>query len=853
MRSVGLTIAALALAAVSVGAQTLDTSLYQLNILPNNYIVQYNDASGGGGGLDQFAAEMQAAGIPFTITKNFTLLLKGASIQVDDKHVDSMASFNNVNATWPLRLTSLSHDGAGGDKATPLPPLKMLAHDYTGVGRLRSEKKLTGKGVKIGIIDSGLDYKHRAFGGCFKTAGCRITHGYDFVGDQFDGHNTPVPDDDPMDTCNGHGTHVAGIAAGNDGVFQGVAPDATLGIYRVMGCNGLASTTVILEAMERAFADGMDILSISLGTPSGWSEYPESRMVSALYGFGKYVVTGVGNDGADTLWAVSSPASGAESIAVGAVDLPNFYSQSLNVTVGKTVTVVKRSGQQRDLAPLKLVNVPFVRAVATSGGDDYACGPINAAKGAVVLAQRGNCALQDKAVNALNAGAAALAIYNNESGDSGLVFYDQAINLPSFSILKVDGEALIAQLAKGSATASVDTRVSTFSNGKDGPTRAWYSSWGPSVNGDVKPDLLAPGTNIYSTLPTNQGEYGLQSGTSMATPYVSGTVALLIESKRAASVDSLYNLLFNTCTLLWNRPSRTESVALQGNGFLNAYNAVTTDFTVSRYYNVASKYVSDLSKLISKTMYFDNMGSKDMTYNFEFIPSLSVSAYDKDNVMVSPPRTSLVTLYARFMLDTITFKAGNTGTKNSVSFDTTPIRENDLMVHSGYVNMYPKAGTPGYNLTIPYLGYAFRQAAIPILAPSYSGINLPCLVQYGVGMPLKNGKVFTFTGNDYPTVIFRIQIPVYRVRVRIAKAATPTNIHATVTENHFLYLQKNMDSGDVQPYYTYVWDGVVYSYAQPSKLFNLASGQYVMLLEFYPTSSGDSPATYTTPMFEVKR
>lgn len=78
----------------------------------------------------------------------------------------------------------------------------------------------------MGVIDTGVDYTHHALGGCFGP-GCRVAYGYDFVGDAYTGDSEPQPDDDPRDTCNGHGTHVAGIIGANDKHMNltGVAPD----------------------------------------------------------------------------------------------------------------------------------------------------------------------------------------------------------------------------------------------------------------------------------------------------------------------------------------------------------------------------------------------------------------------------------------------------------------------------------------------------------------------------------------------------------------------------------------------------------------------------------------------------
>ncbi|RKP07148.1 peptidase S8/S53 domain-containing protein, partial [Thamnocephalis sphaerospora] len=99
-------------------------------------------------------------------------------------------------------------------------------------------------GVKIGIIDSGIDYKHAKLGGCFGP-GCFVTHGYDFVGDAYTGRNRAQPDPDPMDECNGHGTHVAGLAVYGR-LRQGIS---SIGAYRVLGCAGSTSLSVLVRAM----------------------------------------------------------------------------------------------------------------------------------------------------------------------------------------------------------------------------------------------------------------------------------------------------------------------------------------------------------------------------------------------------------------------------------------------------------------------------------------------------------------------------------------------------------------------------------------------------------------------------
>ncbi|KAI9592992.1 peptidase S8/S53 domain-containing protein, partial [Syncephalis fuscata] len=159
-----------------------------------------------------------------------------------------------------------------------------------------------GKDIKVGIIDSGIDYTHPALGGCF-GAGCKVAYGWDFVGDAYTGADypapgwKPVPDSDPLDTCNGHGTHVAGLVAASSDLVTGNAPAATLGAYRVLSCTGSVAMDIIVSAMERAASDGMDVVNISIGTGKFYTDYADADAAQRLTARGIVVVASAGNDG----------------------------------------------------------------------------------------------------------------------------------------------------------------------------------------------------------------------------------------------------------------------------------------------------------------------------------------------------------------------------------------------------------------------------------------------------------------------------------------------------------------------------------------------------------------------------
>lgn len=198
-----------------------------------------------------------------------------------------IAALPEVKAVWPVclynmpsprvewvgarparRVAARDLGAANGTCADAFAP-----HVMTQVSRLR-ERGVTGKGIRIAVIDTGIDYKHSALGGCFGP-GCLVAFGADLVGDAYNGSNTPVSDADPMD-YNGHGSHVAGIVAAqpNRFGFTSAAPDAVLGAYHVFGCNGQVSNDVLIAAYNRACQGGAHIITASIGGPSGWSEDP---------------------------------------------------------------------------------------------------------------------------------------------------------------------------------------------------------------------------------------------------------------------------------------------------------------------------------------------------------------------------------------------------------------------------------------------------------------------------------------------------------------------------------------------------------------------------------------------------
>lgn len=198
-------------------------------------------------------------------------------------------------------------------------PDTFSTHVMTGVDKLRAEGFLS-DGIKIAIVDTGIDYHHPALGGCFGD-GCKIAFGTDLVSDDYTGENNPVPSDNPMD-CVSHGTHIAGIIAADSTApdFTGVAPNVTLRIYRVFGCTGSTSDDVLIQAYMMAYKDGADIITASIRGNSGWSEEPWAVVISRIVEARVPCTVAVGNDGGSGVFVASAAATGKGVTTVASVD-----------------------------------------------------------------------------------------------------------------------------------------------------------------------------------------------------------------------------------------------------------------------------------------------------------------------------------------------------------------------------------------------------------------------------------------------------------------------------------------------------------------------------------------------------
>jgi subtilisin family serine protease len=310
------------------------------------------------------------------------------------------------------------------------------AIQMTGADQVQDEG-ITGAGVKVGVIDTGIDYTHPDLGGGFGP-GFKVEGGFDLVGNGYIGPGTiPIPDPNPMD-CIGHGTHVAGIIAAN-GQVRGVAPGASLRAYKVFGCAGGTGIDVILAAMEMSLQDGNQVINLSLGSPLQWPQYPTNRAADNLVNKGVVVVASAGNSGESGLYTVGSPGIGRKVIGVASVENEKVHCRLAQIPGGPAVGYLPVG----NTSPPPLSGSAQLKDIGNGCNTDRAL--FVGLQNKIAVAKRGRCALPEIILNARNHDAVAVLIYNDKPGIfvGGLGF--PGIDFPAATISLEDGTNLAAR------------------------------------------------------------------------------------------------------------------------------------------------------------------------------------------------------------------------------------------------------------------------------------------------------------------------------------------------------------------------------------------------------------------------
>ncbi|KAG8791007.1 hypothetical protein FRC12_010397 [Ceratobasidium sp. 428] len=648
-----------------------------------------------------------------------------------------------------------------GTGINPGAPDNYPPHKMTGVNGLHA-KGIFGKGITIGIIDSGIDYTHPALGGKFGP-GNKVAGGYDFVGDAYTGSgagNVTQPDDDPLDECNGHGTHVAGIIGANPSNpynISGVAYEATLRAYRVFGCTGSVSDEIIIAALLRAHNDGCDILTLSLGGAAGWTEGASAVVASGIADAGKIVTIAAGNDGQYGSWYTSSPGNGLNVISVGSVDNTIVNIQNATVSTGRQIPYYS-------FLPLNITDgLPMYATSTNTNATDDACNPLpdstpNLAN-YVVLIRRGTCAFTQKMGNAAAKGGRFFLIYNNvEEPLSGITVGNYTAAL----ISQQDGIYLVKEAIPANATMKFGNQPYAL-EATTGGLMSDFSTYGPTNDMFFKPAISAPGGNILSTYPQKMGSYAVESGTSMATPYTAGVGALFfqVRGKTADNAKAFRGILENTASFIRNSKkegSPYETASRQGAGLIQAYNACYGTGSMSP----AELLLNDTANFVGQhTVTISNAGTKACTYRLSHGPAGTAPTIGGIENLPGPVAllsTSLPGSTAASVTITpteVTIQPGSTA-QTVLSFTAPNQTEAKAFpVYSGMILATSSDGCPMLHSTYLGVAAALKDMKVVDNTDAYFGEKLP-LVTDKNGDPINSTTTYSMQGNDTPAVLYRL-------------------------------------------------------------------------------------------------
>ncbi|HEX6288185.1 MAG TPA: S8 family serine peptidase [Herpetosiphonaceae bacterium] len=624
----------------------------------------------------------------------------------------------------------------------------------------------TGEGITVAVIDTGIDYLHTNFGGSGLEAdyarndetiitdnvgfpSAKVAGGYDFVGDTYDAsdpaNDTPAPDPDPMD-CNGHGSHVAGTAAGYgvnaDGttytgaygpstpfgslrIGPGVAPKATLYALKVFGCDG--STDVTEQAIEWAvdpngdgdFSDHLDVINMSLGSDYGSGEDSSAVASDNAVAAGVIVVTSSGNS-SDTYFITGSPGTSARAISVASSVDSTTIVDGFRVNAPASIAGVKPASQS--VAFDWTGKAPVTADLVYPASQPTGCVDFNDANKALIAGKivlldwtEGQCGSVGRGARVVAAGGVGFILADNS--DIFDLFITGSAVIPGVSTPKQVGVELKTALASSTVNVTLTPEYNNSIKLVDNNlinTLSDFSSRGPR-RGDLslKPDIAAPGQTIFSTA-TGTGDEGTTlSGTSMAAPHVAGSMALLRQMHPDWTVEELKALAMNTA----NQDIRSAPAAnapIYGPGRIGAGRVKLTDAAANKVvaYNANQTGVVSISfgapEVLGETVEVKNIrvvnkSANPVSYNVSYR-----SVVDTPGVSYSLSRTSVDLEPFGFANIAVTMRA--TAAQMKHTRDQTVAPAQNLARHwmaeeSGYVVLAPvtaptAASTPSLRVPV---------------------------------------------------------------------------------------------------------------------------------------------------------
>lgn len=723
----------------------------------------------------------------------YTTVFNGLSVEADYANLETIQDLPGVKDAYVSQVYQLIE---------PVNETKLADSVPSIGGDISQETGYTGKGMVVAILDTGLDTSHEAFrndvnGAKYtkeniqsKISDNPLQAGEISVDSVYKSSKIPFAydyydSDTNVSGGNSHGTHVAGIVGANSGQVTGVAPDAQLMILKIFGDDGSgAYDSDILAALDDAVMLGADAINMSLGMTAGFSQAAETRMqevyqrvknagISLMCAAGNEYSSSYKSAGGTDLPLASNPDNGA-------VASPSTYGAALSVASMNNV---------RATAPYLLVGNRKIRysdpaetaskqIASLNGKYEYVDCGVGATTdftgksltGKVALIQRAGeeageiLSFAQKEKNAKAAGAKAVIIYDNVEGDLVNMATDGSI--PAVFISKADGAAMLA--ASDKHVSFSKSYLAQFQDAYSGKMSD-FSSWGVTPDLKLKPEITAPGGDIYSTLPG--GLYGSMSGTSMASPHMAGAAAVMGQyiteelggtDMTQQEITALSNkLLMSTAVPVKNKQSLPYSPRKQGAGLVQLGRATKAKAYLSSAEGGLPKAElgSSTSGSFSFSFQANNLSNSEIKYE------VGVTVLTEDTVtengktyLAQSPRELGADEVTVTTPGTVTLRANGTAAVN-VSLALTEKGQaaldrdfpNGIYVE-GFVTLTPVNGGDTISLGLPFLGFYGDWSAAPIFDASvYDTDKSPAVYRTMLGLFGADGSGYYLGHNLYAT------------------------------------------------------------------------------------------------------
>lgn len=591
-------------------------------------------------------ALIRSKGIAMKELKAFNSVLNGFSIETTFKNAKEIEKLEGVQ-----QVSIANEYGRPEPELTTSKDLINAIETWSGTG-------YDGEGMVIAIIDTGLDPGHRDFvltqdnqakiseedlaalgnlPGTYHTA--KVPYGYNYMDE-----NQEILDLGPE--ASEHGMHVAGIAAANgdveNGGLEGVAPEAQLLAMKVFGNDPSMGSTfgdVIIKAIDDSVLLGADVINMSLGSTASFVQEDDLEQVAVKRAMDNGVICAISAGNSDRFGSgyLDNPYPYASNPDIGVVGSPGLTSESIQVASidntprvleytynGSLVNALYEMTGKYDPIEVFPGTIEFVDAgfgyISDFTGKDLT--------GKIALVQRGDITFVEKILNAQNAGAAGIIVFNHEDGGENLISmaYPDNGTIPAVFIGHSYGVQLLENLASGYNT--LQFRLKNDQQSK----MSSFTSWGTTPSLDFKPDITAPGGSIKSTAQNNG--YQIMSGTSMSAPHVAGGSALVLQRINedfdltgAEKVTMAKNLLMSTASphlemgennIKFGWTENYTSPRRQGAGLMDLYAATATPAVVYESISGESKVsLGEMGNNETFTLVIENFSDEPVTYKLK--------------------------------------------------------------------------------------------------------------------------------------------------------------------------------------------------------------------------------------------